>query len=395
MTACIQTFKSGKGDCIFLIIKEGEEKYVLMVDCGILTRDIKKYIKEECGNHINVLLVTHIDSDHILGVAKMLKTLNVTVGKIIYNCYKRGDAAMDARKMTDTQRQILNRLKKDLLVYETGDEEHTISVNQSVSLAETILQKECFKNVWYPTTITDQTEPLDLGKWGRLVWLSPNDKDVDALDEKYQDFFFEKFYTENETIRWQDNLSAYEFICRYMEVASPIIVPNKEIASDELTPEYFRALADIPANTSSISSSNKNSIAFIWESVQCDHRVLFLGDANPRQVCTALMNKSAGERWYDAIKVSHHGSHYNTTKELLELADSDHFFVTGGEEGQRPHLECLAKIVCREHREGHKTRHLHFNYVTQEVEKIKSNTKLRNTFGFNCDLTDNKYEFEC
>ena len=57
---------------------------MIMIDCGKYTEEIKKYVEEELGKHINLLVVTHIDNDHVDGVIEMIEqTPDVRIDKIL------------------------------------------------------------------------------------------------------------------------------------------------------------------------------------------------------------------------------------------------------------------------------------------------------------------------
>ena len=60
----IKTFESGAGDCIFLVMKDEMDNscFHIMMDCNVLTDEIKAYIRDELYKRIDVLIVTHIDS---------------------------------------------------------------------------------------------------------------------------------------------------------------------------------------------------------------------------------------------------------------------------------------------------------------------------------------------
>ena len=74
MKTIFSTFPSGCGDCLFIVIKDedGGSQYSIMTDCGSLTDDIKSYIRNELQMTIDMLIVTHIDGDHVNGVTKLL-----------------------------------------------------------------------------------------------------------------------------------------------------------------------------------------------------------------------------------------------------------------------------------------------------------------------------------
>ena len=84
MRATIRTFQSKQGDCIFFITEGNDSRFVIMIDCGKYTEEIKKYVEEELGKHINLLVVTHIDNDHVDGVIEMIEqTPDVRIDKIL------------------------------------------------------------------------------------------------------------------------------------------------------------------------------------------------------------------------------------------------------------------------------------------------------------------------
>ena len=85
-----KTFNVGVGDCITLLLKNGDKEMHIMVDCGLYTQEVNDYIVNEFHSHIDYLIVTHIDNDHINGLIRMLKSKqNLTINHIFYNCYQR------------------------------------------------------------------------------------------------------------------------------------------------------------------------------------------------------------------------------------------------------------------------------------------------------------------
>ena len=96
-----------------------------------------------------------------------------------------------------------------------------------------------------------------------------------------------------------------------------------------------------------ISPENSASIAFFWE--YNEHRILFMGDAEPDIVVNNIKSRFSVNTpvIFDAIKVAHHGSKHSTSNELMSVIDSKHYFITGGNKIDKPSLEALAKIVMR------------------------------------------------
>ena len=100
---------------------------------------------------------------------------------------------------------------------------------------------------------------------------------------------------------------------------------------------------------------------------------------------------------FDAIKVSHHGSAYNATKELYDKVDSPMYYITGGKEGLRPSLEASAKIVYKG-RTDKRRRVIRYNFKTTLTEELtSSSTKdIRDKYNFTLE-NDNEadsYEFK-
>lgn len=396
MKAIFKTFISGSGDCIILRLVDGDEQFVFLVDCGVLEQPIENYIINECKKHINLLIVTHIDNDHILGVNDLLKEVDgLKVDEIIYNSYQRNVKAADKKKLPKEQQEYLDRLIHDIPVIRDMLE-HNIGAADSFNLANTILSTPKLSKVWNVEPILDSTPEKSLGKWGKIVYLSPSSDQLQKLNEVYLTYFFEKLFAKAEDKKWKKGEAIYEYLIRYAEHYNYEKLNALLIGAEDVTKEYLEAERNEPAKPNSITPQNNASLAFMWENAKSTKRILFLGDANPVQVQRQI-EKKYGELptpvIFNVIKVAHHGSHYNTTNELMSVIDSSHFFFTGGEERKRPSFSCIGKIVCRPIENGNK-RHLHFNYITQEVKKIKAAKQAQEELKFDCDTSKNEYEFE-
>lgn len=78
MKCYFRSFDAGIGDCnIIRLVKDEGAQYVIMVDCGSYTEPLKEYLQNALHNHIDLLIATHIDSDHIQGIVTMLKSTKV------------------------------------------------------------------------------------------------------------------------------------------------------------------------------------------------------------------------------------------------------------------------------------------------------------------------------
>ena len=118
MKTIFSTFPSGCGDCLFIVIKDedGGSQYSIMTDCGSLTDDIKSYIRNELQMTIDMLIVTHIDGDHVNGVTKLLLDPNfvqLRIGKILFNCFQSQPNA-ERQPLDETTNALIKAMQRKL-----------------------------------------------------------------------------------------------------------------------------------------------------------------------------------------------------------------------------------------------------------------------------------------
>lgn len=396
MTILIKTLHSGTGDCIFLRLQEGTKQYVIMTDCGSFKDEdlIQHYVQDELGGKIDLLIVTHIDNDHIVGVKDMLLTPGIKVGHIIFNCYQRNGLG-EKKKLTKYQQERLSEIERELGLIVGDIIERNVGAPEAMNgLAATILGNPALKRVW-DREYTLKGMELDLNEWGKLVFLSPTIKEIEALDKEFRHVLFDELNVDHTMGEWNKKEELFEILLRYTMLQAPGgAAVEKDTAGTDTLEERLEKAKKKPVDTNSITAANKASLAFVWEMGQ--HKILVMGDANPDIVVKGLIDYNQGKPFpiiFDAIKVSHHGSHYNTTDELLRHADSEHFFFTGGQEGKRPSEEAVGRIVLNPSTEGIKKRCLHFNYSTSLVEELKKDKDLQKKYHFAVDTIKNEQVF--
>lgn len=403
MKATIKTFPCIDGDCIFMKLydQSNTDSFHIMIDCGALSENIIDFICHDLNLKIDLLIVTHIDKDHIDGITAMFyedRLKKLEIGKILYNCYQVYEGK--AQSLDETIRTQIEMIEK-LASEDIGSQ---ISVKGSVSLASKILEKQELKQVWERNVIKDTTPDFHLGKkWGKLVFLSPSE---DAMKDLYNLFKEEYAGITSEKIPdkpFERIEEMYELLIRLDALRTRVFhgqrVKNRDFECGNfigLDEAILESAYKTELNENELSKQNKASLAFVWE---CNgHRVLFLGDAQAHQVVTMLESKlGKGVLHFDAIKVSHHGSAYNATKELYNKIDSPMYYLTGGEEGSRPSLEAIAKIVYKG-KTDKKRRVIRYNFKTTLTEELTSeSTKdIRDKYNFKLenDNEEDSYEFK-
>lgn len=112
------------------------------------------------------------------------------------------------------------------------------------------------------------------------------------------------------------------------------------------------------------SVANETSIAFLAEFA--GKRCLFLADAHAEVLCNSLRKLiPAGEQrlTVDAVKMAHHGSQSNISKELMDLVDAQHYLVsTSGVIHGHPDRAAIEDVINCSPREPT----LWFNYCSAQ-----------------------------
>lgn len=366
-------FPVGAGDCITLLLKNGDKVMHIMVDCGHYKPEVNDYIKNEFHGHIDYLIVTHIDNDHIKGLIEMLSSQpDLTINHIFYNCYQR-----TSENLQEWDEKIVENMKRvfDHLPVVVDMLEQKINAETSMSLAKLILENDNWKKAWRREYIIDESSMVDLGNdMGRIIFLSPNKEALDTLDKKYRLLFWKTLYKPKK-LDYDKEETIYESLMRIMEQEDNEGFDEEPVSSKVLDENALKFYA--AEKMKDLSPENEASIAFIWEHE--GHRILFMGDANPNQVVKKIgdvYNDAPKPVLFDAIKISHHGSAHSTSKELVNVADSERYFVTGGASA-RPSYQALARIIIAPLPEDLSHREIRYNRENDILKSLASNESLK------------------
>ena len=383
------------GDCHFIRLIDGEDQYVIMVDCGSFNNPVQAYIESECKKHIDILVVTHIDDDHIKGVITMLNKYKdddaFQIGRIWFNSYQ-STGEEETRKLTPEETEVILRLKSGLkhkLKPYTGE----ISTNQSMTLAETILSLPKYEKAWNLRAITTSTPVQRLGRWGKISFVSPSPERLKDLMKDYAKWIYEHLYRKlgaNEKYEGSENI--FEILVRYADVNKHILSEGQVSAAETLT-EYLLREKSKPSRLDD-SPTNGSSIAFVWKKGR--HRILMLGDAWADEVTRGLLKAFSKGRYpllFDFVKVSHHASAANTTSTLLDHIESMDWFISGYTNSKKEHLKTVSRIILQPFISNRvNMRNLHFNCKTDDYKTLsEADEALKNSLHFS---TDNQTDYE-
>lgn len=400
MRATIKTFESGAGDCIFLVLKDETDgsRFHIMMDCNVLTDEIKTYIRDELCKRIDVLIVTHIDSDHANGITKLMRNpdfADMQIGTFLFNGFQ-----PQTEQPQILPPQTVEKLESVAeLLPPTVDEAFQKTNGMDAACLITELNKHPqWKTVWRQTPIfAGETIPLGNNvKWGRLRVLSPTQDAIDDLLHDVKLEYAKRLSSPPPNEEFLDQDKYYELMLRLAELRKRPSLARKTNA-EVITNETLKKFAKTEAEENSVTNANKASLAFCWEGGEEVKRILLMGDAVSSQILNELNDIDDDRILFEAVKVSHHGSKHNTSIELNAKVDSAHYFFTGGKENEGPDIETVAKIVMKPLAEGINQRVVHYNHEKGiSLWKELNNEKIIQLLNDHHTLlnTDNTYEFE-
>lgn len=371
------------------MLENGDFALNIMVDCGKYTEEIDDFVRTELRNKIDYLIVTHIDNDHINGLITMTtKNRDLMINHIIYNCYQR--AAENKKPWTKKMKENVDRLYGQLpIVIDMMNQ--NINEEKAVTLAKCILMKEEWTRVWQREYVTDESPEIQLANdMGRIIFLSPSYAALEQLDKKYRKLFWQQLYKQK-TEDYDNEETIYEALMRIVQLDEAEWIKEENVNDYTINEQTLKQYASLPL--SKMDENNIASIAFVWENK--GHRILFMGDADPIQVSNAIERIYKDETKpiiFDLIKVSHHGSAHSTACELMNTADSERFFFTGGAK-ERPSLQTLGRIITRPLPNGVAYRDIRYNRPNEILNKLAAlSVNERNRLHVRVSDNENSYE---
>lgn len=341
----VELLPASFGDCILVEYGKRTVEHRILIDAG-LAETYKDYLKPRLAKiaqtvPLELLVVTHIDRDHIRGILPLLKEKKPTIAAkdIWFNGY-----AQISDRLGAADGEALGKLlKASGLPWNEAFERRAVMVPSRGALPK--------KKLAGGATVT-------------LV--SPYREQLIALAADWKN----------------DKLGTWD--------RTP--PPAKKVGNDEiddilgkrpplrsLSTSSIANLAAIPFKEDT-KSPNGSSIAFLFE--YDGKRVLFAADAHPTPMLQSLNRLSPNTKLsLDAFKLSHHGSMNNLSPALLDKVACTTFLVSSnGSSFGHPHPETLARIVARKGRRRGKTS-LQFNYKS-DYTKVWNTAATRTHYAY-------------
>lgn len=383
----IKSYPAKNGDC-FLISAGAIKKTHILIDCGYVDTYesfLKKDLMEiaQRNEKINLMIVTHIDSDHISGAIKFIDDNNrdrfIEIEEVWFNAYrhlqisKKNDIQLQELEESILEREIalgksfFKRVNQDVV---TKDE---ISAKQGSTLGALLLQGKYNWNSQFDgkAIMSNNNQSITINDF-KINVLSPDEEKLNKLADIWIKELRKK--------KWNFNINenelfddAFEFMQLMLEDESTTTVSeiskknNRELIKLE---EYIEK--EYPVDE---SVNNGSSIAVLIEFNKI--KLLFLADAHPGIILDNL--KGIDEINFDFVKVSHHGSVKNISNELIEiLCSTRYLFSTNGVKHNHPDSETIIKLLAANSKFKKK---LYFNYNTETSSKFE-NKELQDKYNY-------------
>ena len=346
----IEMLPAGHGDCICLEYGHSNSPHRILIDGGpyYAFKPLAKRVREMIRLNLkfDLLVITHVDCDHIDGILKLLganvSSLRKNATDIWFNAWE---------QLSEEPADLLGPAQGEML--SALIEENKLAWNKA-------FRKKAVAN---PNSTTLMSKNLPGGL--KLTLLSPTMHELANLKPVWLE------ETRKAGLQPGSRKLALELLRKNLRLQPKDLLGVKTLDIPTLAEAEYEI---------ELSETNASSIAFLAE--YDGKRCLFGGDAQPDVLSAAIQLKLAqtGEKRLklDAFKLPHHGSKHNTNSNLLQLLDCRKFLVSSnGAFYHHPDPEAIARIIT----ENGPNVELFFNYISDE-NIIWQNDSLRSHYRY-------------
>ena len=345
----IDILPAGAGDCI--LIEFIKEDYRILIDGGY-AETYNKYLKKkllklkEEGKTINLLVITHIDSDHIGGILAFLRENGsannpsiIGIDEVWYNVFLHIN--IDTVQNVRIPYLLKSILKASVVEVEQDCGKKDISVSQGTTVARLLIEGGYkWNSLWDGKAVSVLNESnkqltpkicckllnpsaFELNDLAKM-WigkLKGTVKNVAITEDILFSEAFECFFAYNEQFRHE------------VEAKNISFEKNKENEKVNWN-EWLDKWNDYVDE----SKTNRSSIAFILEYEGM--KLLFPGD------CPIQLFKDKLPKKMELVKLPHHGSEKNISKEFITDTEVEYYILsTDGKRHGHPGKNVIANIL--------------------------------------------------
>jgi beta-lactamase superfamily II metal-dependent hydrolase len=373
----LTVFQSDKGDC--LLLESGNGKRRMLIDGGV-KRAYSQHVAGALGalraakKTLDVVYVSHIDSDHISGVLQLLD--DEAAWRVHEHQLKNGNPTHKAPAVPRPPqvRALFHNSFHDQVGENSGPVEQmlaavaaTLSASDHPEIESLARERrEIAESIPEAMKVSRRVEsgqlniplnpqfkgrlmliegvgsPIALGSM-RLTLIGPFAEDIDHLRRDWNAWL----NTNQESVKRiraqarldHDNMEATAVNALF----GPLATAARDLAASEL------ALAKKLGQRTSVTVPNLASLMFLAE--EGGQRILLTGDGHADDILRGLDHHSAldakGHLHVDVLKVQHHGSEHNIHQAYCDAVTADHYVFCGNGEHENPDLDVLDLIASR------------------------------------------------
>jgi beta-lactamase superfamily II metal-dependent hydrolase len=311
----IKFLRAFNGDAIHISYKEGEKQRNIVIDGGMPACYIQKNKKgkpeygelkstideiQKRNEKIDLLILTHVDDDHIVGVLKWFekdKEAHKLISEVWFNSGRLISAYFKEKEC-----------EENLLELNQEDRDTLTSIGQGIKFEDYIDKS----GIWSKKLIIAPSEISCLGITFRI--LSPSPDKLKLLLGKWEKEAPESLETSGKKNDYELTLLQH--------------IENDNFNEDT-------------------AIHNGSSIAFILTFEK--RNFVFLADAHPTVIANSLKGLGYSKEKplkAELIKISHHGSKANNSAEIFQLIETKKYIIsTNGDKHDHPNKQLLARLA--------------------------------------------------
>ena len=374
----LKMYPASEGDAFLVSFDNGSTN--IIIDMG-LQDTYQNYIKSDLvelnaqGKKIDLMVITHVDNDHILGAVDFIKGNGansdiIKVQEVWHNSYRHLQFSKEEKPLDQDEVSTLKQIINQNMSVSTKSGLSDVSINKGITLAGLLYgYNYSWNDKFDGKAVLKQSNVIEIAPDLTIRIISPNTKNLGTLSAKWKvKLESEKYnFTLNDDEIFDD---AFEQYMRMPEFFSE----TKDIARNE-DRFTFDELVSLEGKDS--SATNGSSIAFIME-FNCQ-KLLFLGDAHEDIIYDELtsLKDSGYELDFEIVKISHHGSNNNISNRLLELVSSKRFLISTNGKHCHPDLGAIAKIIASGQEAEIITNYTHDKLEVFKSTLVKSQNKIK------------------
>jgi len=311
------------GDSIWIAYGTNNKTHRILIDGGTsgTKNDIRDLLETLPGNqrHFELMVVTHIDRDHIEGILALLEEeeLGFEVDDFWFNGWEH---------LPEDEEEELGAVQGERLT--AALKKHHIKWNKAFGKKAVVIPAS--------GNLPEITLPGGM----KITLLSPLLENLVKLRPK-----------------WEKEVKEAGLVPGFGALPVP------DLDDDE---EHLGVLPDVNALNEEefhedTAAANGSSIAFLGSFG--GKTVFYGGDSFPGVVLASLNKLFTNKARVELVKLSHHASAHNTSPELIEKFETDKFLIsTNGSNYHHPSAVTVAKVIKR----GGPAVELYFNYRSED-----------------------------